>query len=80
MSTWHNAFVFKDGYAYVYEIYKIDGEHLHTEDPVAVLPAEDPQDLAIGLSQFILDLGKGRYFESVQKMQQHYGMGGDDIE
>ena len=78
--TWHNAFVFVDGYAHIYEIYKLGGEYAHTESPVAVLPAEDPRDLAIALSQYILDLGKGRYFESVQKMQQHYGMGGDDLE
>ena len=79
--TWHNAFVFtEDGFVDVYEIYHLGDEVLCSEDPVMTLYGENPEDLLRGLGQLLVDLQKGRYFESAQKMHQHYGMGGDDIE
>jgi hypothetical protein len=82
MGKWHNAFVMRDdGYVDVYEVYHgLEDNPVRTEDPVITLYGEDLRDLVKGLEQYLLDISKGRYFESLDKMDQHYGMGGDDIE
>jgi hypothetical protein len=80
--AWHNAFVFRpeDSQVDVYEIYHMQDGIARTQEPVLTLYGEDVEDLSVGLQQMYLDLTKGRYFESEEKMDQHYGMGGDDID
>jgi hypothetical protein len=82
MGRWHNAFVFRDdGYVDVYEVYHgLEDNPVRTEEPVMTLIANDVEDLSGGLEQLLLDIAKGRYFESLQKLDQHCWMGGDDIE
>lgn len=78
---WHNAFVFtENAQVEVYEVYHMKDGIARTQNPVLILYGEDVQDLARGLEQMLLDVSKGRYFESVAKMDQHYGMGGDDLD
>lgn len=79
--SWHYAFVFtEDAQVEVYEVYHMHDGIGRTQRPVLILYGEDPNDLARGLNMLLLDVSKGRYFESVEKMDQHYDMGGDDLD
>lgn len=79
--TWHDAFVFtEDAQVEVYEVYHMKDGIARTQNPVLILYGEDVLDLSQGLQQMLLDITEGRYFESVEKMDQHYGMGGDDLD